>query len=397
MAQRAVALSYAEISMARPPEASSEATMERILSAAERLLRDERALSLRTLATEAGVSVGAVRYYFPTIQHVLETLIEPLLDAAVQIAHRGGDLESRQTELIQLLSEKRFLGCVMHRSTAMSFHRAPARRTRLAEALTNVSHEITKNTNLDSDDAFLGVVCAGIATTRLALMSEATIEQLSGSGDSDELPRLYSDLVAVCLDPPQVEIGRVVPPPTPERDPLIDAAMKMLNDGETLSLRGLSRRTGRSVGAIRHYYPNLDALVAAVIQVRDTELTALLDTRLRQFNADHWRSTTATGVCELIAALRERRNVSALRHARTYDADMDVLAAHRASPQVSFEARVGHRLSELTGASPPAIRLRTHAIGLCASHIALLELPSRAAEYLGRFAVGLFERATLSY
>lgn len=87
--------------MARPENADSARTFERIMRSARTIVRARGAdeLSFRRVAAEASVSVGTVRYYFSTTEELIEALLDPWYRALE-------DLEESMAQVVAEVSEE---------------------------------------------------------------------------------------------------------------------------------------------------------------------------------------------------------------------------------------------------------------------------------------------------
>ena len=164
-----------------------------VIAAAIRLVGREglARLSFRTLAAEAGVSVGAVRHSFPTIDDVLRAALQDCLESYVASIDTITDIESlfrltmaREDRSTRSAFEVRVMLEAQHRPGLAEI------ATQYYDNFARVMRGLLSDSTLPADDAFLDF---------LSLVADGLIYQrvVFGSQDEQRLARWLAALRSV--------------------------------------------------------------------------------------------------------------------------------------------------------------------------------------------------------
>lgn len=183
--------------MARPKDADSEQTVERIVAAALALLAedgDPTGLSLRAVAERAGVTKSTIGYYFGSKDELLETCLDGYYHRLAALGARlmqdtesvGRErIESGALELYRFVRRERALIALRLSTNSLRGELHPRRQSAvLAQLVRQAGQWLTRHVEVDAFDATLSIQAMASITSRFALMTDLEIEALTGkSGD----------------------------------------------------------------------------------------------------------------------------------------------------------------------------------------------------------------------
>lgn len=191
--------------MVRPRDADPAASYEGILAAALAELRDTRprnAISMRRVAERAGVSLGAVQYYFENKETLLEACLDGYYRRLTATAHRlvqdlaAGDLAPGAASirhvmrtLYRFVRAERALVELRLITNALRGELHPSRQPEFMQALIGAaSAALLPHVRVSELDVRLAVQMMAYGAIRMALMSESerrSVAGLSGQAADD--------------------------------------------------------------------------------------------------------------------------------------------------------------------------------------------------------------------
>ncbi len=188
--------------MARPRDASSAATWQRIVTAArEELASDGEAagandLSLRQVARRSGVSLGTIHYYFETREALLEACLDTYYDALRDLAAELAtalSVTTRETarEIIPKLLRRMFRFAYAERAQLKLRALTNSRRGHLhphrdmherGPYLEAFSQSIARLVDIDANGVRMVFQTMSFVVMQYVLLTDAEVEHIVGAG-----------------------------------------------------------------------------------------------------------------------------------------------------------------------------------------------------------------------
>ncbi|MDQ3034732.1 MAG: TetR/AcrR family transcriptional regulator [Actinomycetota bacterium] len=208
--------------MSRPVDADSAATYDAIVAAALQVLAEQghaEQTSLRQVAKLAEVSVGTIQYYFVNKGALLEVCLDGYYSRMVALLTRltekasTGDFESSRAfvedsarEVFRWARAER--GLIALR-VATNNTRGELHPDRQANVMGSMTREVTKwlapHVELDELETRLAVQSVGTIMSRMAMLSDSELENLTGLPAAEARARVEDHVAEascrlLCLD-----------------------------------------------------------------------------------------------------------------------------------------------------------------------------------------------------
>ena len=196
--------------MARPPDADPAVTYERILAAAIDEVRETdppTAISMRAVATRAGVSLGTLQYYFPTKEALLEGCLDGYHTRLAAMAQRlavevqGGQVppgrptvEHVMRSLYRFARVERAFGRLRVITTAQRGELPPERQGALmGDMIVEAARVLRPHVTVAERDVRLAVALFAASLFRLAGMSSGEAARLTETETSADADRVLEE------------------------------------------------------------------------------------------------------------------------------------------------------------------------------------------------------------
>ncbi|WP_170319351.1 TetR/AcrR family transcriptional regulator [Polyangium spumosum] len=183
--------------MVRPKDACSEETWNRIVSAARHELVEtddgEVDVSVRQVATRAGVSLGTIHYYFPTKENLLEACLDVYYTRLGALAFELAPLlmQTDTRAVIEQVTRRFYCFAVAERRSlklraklnAQLGYLEPQRARQVRGPMLDAfASQIGSMGGLDVAEARLTIQTMTGLIMHLALLADADLEQIAGAG-----------------------------------------------------------------------------------------------------------------------------------------------------------------------------------------------------------------------